>query len=165
MPDPQLRYDVSLAPETIASIGSDIPGRIFSRTMVTTVRSSFGWRGTVRERIVSPTAAAVQALAHSVLPRSTVGPTMRTSTRLAGCSGPLSRNMARKLSWADLMILAGNVHSSRWGSKLLVSRADVKMCGSPQEDVYWGSEGKWLGDKRYTGDRELENPLGAVQMG
>ena len=78
---------------------------------------------------------------------------------------PIKKKYGRKLSWADLMILTGNCALESMGFKTFGfggGRADV---WEPEEDVYWGSETEWLGDKRYTGDRELENPLGAVQMG
>ena len=78
---------------------------------------------------------------------------------------PIKQKYGRKISWADLMILAGNVALESMGFKTFGfggGRADV---WEPQEDVYWGSENKWLGDKRYSGDRDLENPLAAVQMG
>ncbi|MEC9195138.1 MAG: catalase/peroxidase HPI, partial [Bacteroidota bacterium] len=71
----------------------------------------------------------------------------------------------KKISWADLMVLTGNVAMESMGFKTFGfggGRADV---WEPEEDIYWGQEAEWLGDKRYTGDRELENPLGAVQMG
>ncbi len=78
---------------------------------------------------------------------------------------PIKQKYGNKLSWADLMILTGNVALETMGFKTFGfggGRADV---WEPEEDIYWGNEGEWLGDKRYTGDRELENPLGAVQMG
>jgi catalase-peroxidase len=78
---------------------------------------------------------------------------------------PIKQKYGRKLSWADLMILAGNVALETMGFKTFGfagGRADI---WEPEEDIYWGSEGKWLEDKRYSGDRELENPLAAVQMG
>ena len=78
---------------------------------------------------------------------------------------PIKQKYGRKLSWADLMILAGNAALESMGLKTFGfggGRADV---WEPEEDIYWGSEGEWLADQRYTGDRELENPLGAVQMG
>ncbi|MEU1628034.1 catalase/peroxidase HPI [Streptomyces sp. NPDC020096] len=78
---------------------------------------------------------------------------------------PVKKKYGRNLSWADLMILAGNVALESMGFKTFGfggGRADV---WEPDEDVYWGPETTWLGDERYTGDRELENPLGAVQMG
>ncbi len=78
---------------------------------------------------------------------------------------PIKKKYGSKISWADLMILAGNRSLETMGFKTLGfagGRADV---WEPQEDIYWGPESEWLGDKRYSGDRELENPLAAVQMG
>jgi len=78
---------------------------------------------------------------------------------------PIKQKYGRKISWADLMILAGNVALESMGFKTFGfggGRADV---WEPDQDVNWGPEGKWLGDERYTGDRQLDNPLGAVQMG
>ena len=78
---------------------------------------------------------------------------------------PIKQKYGRKISWADLMILAGNVALESMGFKTFGfagGRADV---WEPEEAVYWGSENKWLEDKRYSGDRNLENPLAAVQMG
>jgi catalase-peroxidase len=78
---------------------------------------------------------------------------------------PIKQKYGRKISWADLMILAGNVALESMGFKTFGfggGRADI---WEPEEDVSWGKEKTWLGDERYTGDRELANPLGAVQMG
>jgi catalase-peroxidase len=78
---------------------------------------------------------------------------------------PIKQKYGRKISWADLMVLAGNVALESMGLKTFGfagGRADV---WEPDEDIYWGPESKWLDDQRYSGDRELENPLGAVQMG
>ncbi len=78
---------------------------------------------------------------------------------------PIKQKYGRKISWADLMILAGNVALESMGFETFGfggGRADI---WEPEEDTYWGPETKWLGDERYKGDRELENPLGAVQMG
>jgi len=78
---------------------------------------------------------------------------------------PIKQKYGRKLSWADLMILAGNCALESMGFKTFGfggGRVDV---WEPQEDIYWGTESEWLGDKRYSGDRDLENPLAAVQMG
>lgn len=78
---------------------------------------------------------------------------------------PIKQKYGKKISWADLMILAGNCALESMGFKTFGfggGRIDV---WEPEEDIYWGSEGKWLDDKRYSGDRELENPLAAVQMG
>ena len=78
---------------------------------------------------------------------------------------PVKQKYGRKISWADLMILAGNVALESMGFKTFGfggGRADI---WEPEEDIYWGTEDKWLEDERYSGDRNLENPLGAVQMG
>jgi catalase-peroxidase len=78
---------------------------------------------------------------------------------------PLKQKYGQKISWADLMILAGNCALESMGLKtagFAGGRADI---WEPEEDIYWGAEAEWLGDNRYTGDRELESPLGAVQMG
>jgi catalase-peroxidase len=78
---------------------------------------------------------------------------------------PIKQKYGKKISWADLMILAGNVAIESMGGKTFGfggGRVDV---WEPEEDIYWGSETEWLGDKRYEGDRELENTLAAVQMG
>ncbi|MBK7426281.1 MAG: catalase/peroxidase HPI [Saprospiraceae bacterium] len=78
---------------------------------------------------------------------------------------PVKQKYGRKLSWADLMILAGNCALESMGFKTFGFAGGRQDVWEPAEDIYWGSEGEWLGDKRYSGDRELENPLGAVQMG
>ncbi len=78
---------------------------------------------------------------------------------------PIKQKYGNKISWADLMILTGNCALESMGFKTFGFAGGREDVWEPQEDVYWGSEGEWLGDKRYTGDRELENPLGAVQMG
>jgi catalase-peroxidase len=78
---------------------------------------------------------------------------------------PIKQKYGKKLSWADLMILAGNCALESMGFKTFGFGGGREDVWEPQEDVYWGSESKWLGDERYSGDRELESPLGAVQMG
>lgn len=78
---------------------------------------------------------------------------------------PIKQKYGRKISWADLMILAGNCALESMGLKTFGFAGGRHDVWEPGEDIYWGSEGEWLGDKRYTGDRELENPLAAVQMG
>lgn len=78
---------------------------------------------------------------------------------------PIKQKYGKRISWADLMILAGNCALESMGFKTFgfgAGRADV---WEPEEDIYWGSEGEWLADQRYSGDRDLENPLAAVQMG
>lgn len=78
---------------------------------------------------------------------------------------PIKQKYGKKISWADLMILAGNVALESMGFKTFGFAGGREDVWEPQEDVYWGSEGKWLEDNRYTGERDLENPLAAVQMG
>ena len=78
---------------------------------------------------------------------------------------PVKQKYGRQLSWADLMILAGNCALESMGFKTFGFAGGREDVWEPEEDIYWGSETEWLGDKRYTGDRELENPLAAVQMG
>ncbi len=78
---------------------------------------------------------------------------------------PIKQKYGRKISWADLMILAGNVALESMGFETFGFAGGREDVWEPEEDVYWGPETEWLGDERYRGDRELENPLGAVQMG
>ena len=78
---------------------------------------------------------------------------------------PIKQKYGRKISWADLMILAGNVAMESMGLKTFGFGGGREDIWEPEKDIYWGPENEWLGDKRYTGDRELENPLAAVQMG
>jgi len=78
---------------------------------------------------------------------------------------PIKQKYGRKISWADLMILAGNVALESMGFKTFGFGGGREDIWEPQEDIYWGAEKKWLDDKRYSGDRDLENPLAAVQMG
>jgi catalase-peroxidase len=78
---------------------------------------------------------------------------------------PIKQKYGRKISWADLMIFAGNCALESMGLKTFGFAGGREDIWEPDESIYWGSEDTWLGDKRYTGDRELENPLGAVQMG
>ncbi|MCH8618167.1 catalase/peroxidase HPI [Undibacterium sp. TS12] len=78
---------------------------------------------------------------------------------------PVKQKYGNKLSWADLMILAGNVALDSMGFKTFGFAGGRADTWEPGEDIYWGPEGKWLGDQRYSGDRELQKPLAAVQMG
>lgn len=78
---------------------------------------------------------------------------------------PIKQKYGKKISWADLMILAGNCALESMGFKTFGFGGGREDIWEPEEDIYWGSEGKWLDDKRYSGDRNLENPLAAVQMG
>jgi catalase-peroxidase len=78
---------------------------------------------------------------------------------------PIKQKYGKKISWADLMILAGNCALDSMGFKTFGFGGGREDVWEPEEDIYWGAEDTWLGDKRYTGDRKLENPLAAVQMG
>jgi len=78
---------------------------------------------------------------------------------------PVKQKYGRKLSWADLMILAGNCALESMGFRTFGFGGGREDTWQPQVDIYWGPEGEWLGDQRYSGDRELENPLASVQMG
>ena len=78
---------------------------------------------------------------------------------------PIKQKYGKKISWADLMILAGNCALESMGFKTFGFGGGREDVWEPEEDIYWGSEDTWLGDKRYSGDRDLENPLAAVQMG
>jgi catalase-peroxidase len=78
---------------------------------------------------------------------------------------PIKRKYGKKISWADLIILAGNCALESMGFKTFGFGGGREDIWEPPEDIYWGSEGKWLADERYSGDRDLQNPLAAVQMG
>jgi len=78
---------------------------------------------------------------------------------------PIKRKYGQKISWADLMILAGNCALESMGFQTFGFGGGREDVWEPEEDIYWGSESEWLGDQRYSGERELENPLAAVQMG
>ena len=78
---------------------------------------------------------------------------------------PVKQKYGRKISWADLMVLTGNCALESMGFKTFGFGGGREDVWESEADIYWGSEAEWLGDKRYSGDRELENPLGAVQMG
>lgn len=78
---------------------------------------------------------------------------------------PIKKKYGNRISWADLMILAGNVAIESMGGKTIGFGGGREDVWHPEEDIYWGAETEWLGENRYTGDRDLENPLAAVQMG
>ncbi|MEM9555236.1 MAG: catalase/peroxidase HPI [Acidobacteriota bacterium] len=78
---------------------------------------------------------------------------------------PIKQKYGRKISWADLMVLTGNVALESMGFETFGFAGGREDVWAPEEDIYWGPETEWLGDQRYTGDRELDKPLGAVQMG
>ncbi|MEM6797366.1 MAG: peroxidase family protein, partial [Acidobacteriota bacterium] len=78
---------------------------------------------------------------------------------------PIKQKYGSKISWADLFILVGNVALESMGFKTFGFAGGREDVWAPEDDIYWGPESEWLGDARYSGDRELANPLGAVQMG
>ncbi len=78
---------------------------------------------------------------------------------------PIKQKYGRKISWSDLMVLAGNVALESMGFKTFGFAGGREDTWEPEQDIYWGPEGKWLADERYSGDRDLQNPLAAVQMG
>src|SRR6202000_820314 len=78
---------------------------------------------------------------------------------------PIKQKYGKKISWADLMILAGNVALESMGFKTFGFGGGRPDVWEPETDIYWGPEGTWLADERYSGDRDLQNPLAAVQMG
>ena len=111
-------------------------------------------------------AAAAAAGASSATRPSTAGPTTPVWTRRVVCIWPVKQKYGRKISWADLMILTGNVALESMGFKTFGFGGGREDVWEPDQDVYWGQEKAWLGDDlRYSGDRDLESPLGAVQMG
>src|SRR4029077_17463016 len=78
---------------------------------------------------------------------------------------PIKQKYGRKISWADLFVLAGNVALESMGFKTFGFGGGRADTWEPEQDIYWGPEGKWLADERYSGERDLQSPLGAVQMG
>ena len=107
----------------------------------------------------------MRARARSASRRSTAGPTTRNLDKARRLLWPVKQKYGRKISWADLMILAGNCALESMGFKTFGFGGGREDVWEPEEDIYWGPEDTWLGDERYSGDRELADPLGAVQMG
>ena len=117
-----------------------------------------------RAPTASPTAAAAPAPASSASRRSTRWPDNANLDKARRLLWPIKQKYGRKISWADLMVLVGNVALESMGFKTFGfagGRADVWE----PEELFWGPEGTWLGDERYSGERQLAEPLGAVQMG
>ena len=125
---------------------------------------SSAWPGTARARTASPTAAAAPAPDQQRFAPLNSWPDNANLDKARRLLWPIKQKYGRKISWADLMVLAGNVALESMGFKTFGfagGRADVWE----PEELYWGPEGTWLGDERYSGERQLQNPLGAVQMG
>ena len=127
-------------------------------------RSSSGWRGTLPAPTASRTDVAAAATAPNGSHRSTAGPTTSASTRPAACCGRSSRSTATASRGPTCCCSPATARWSRWASRRSVSAFGRPDIWEPEE-VFWGPEDAWLGDERYSGDRELAAPFGAVQMG
>ena len=135
------------------------------RTTATTDRSSFAWRGTVRAPIGFTTVAAVRASGTQRFAPLNSWPDNVNLDKARRLLWPIKQKYGRKISWADLMILAGTLALESMGMKTYGFAGGRDDVWEADEDIYWGPEDVWLGDQRYSGDRELQKPLGAVQMG
>ena len=133
--------------------------------MAITGRSSSGWHGTARAPTASATAAGARGPAHQRFAPLNSWPDNVNLDKARRLLWPIKQKYGRKISWADLMILAGNCALESMGFKTFGFGGGREDIWEPEEDIYWGAESEWLGDKRYSGDRDLENPLAAVQMG
>ena len=126
---------------------------------------SSAWHGTAPAHTVWATVAVVRSRGSQRFPPLNSWPDNANLDKARRLLWPIKQKYGRKISWADLMILAGNVALESMGFKTFGFAGGREDVWEPEEDVYWGSEDKWLDDKRYSGDRDLENPLAAVQMG
>ena len=131
--------------------------------LVTMADCSFDWPGTARALIAFLTAAAAPAAASSVS-RLNSWPDNANLDKARRLLWPIKQKYGRRISWADLFVLVGNVALESMGFKTFGFAGGRADTWEPQE-LYWGPEGTWLGDERYSGERELQKPLGAVQMG
>ncbi len=111
------------------------------------------------------TVAAAPLAAHSASPPLNSWPDNGNLDKARRLLWPIKQKYGRTLSWADLMILAGNAALESMGFKTYGFAGGREDVWEPEEDIYWGPETEWMGDERYSGDRHLEDPLGAVQMG
>ena len=133
--------------------------------MATTVRSSFAWRGTAPARIASSTVAAAPDPALQRFAPLNSWPDNVNLDKARRLLWSVKQKYGRKISWADLMIFAGNCALESMGFKTFGFAGGREDIWEPEDDIHWGYETTWLGDERYSGERQLETPLGAVQMG
>ena len=126
---------------------------------------SSAWRGTAPAPTAPATAAAARGSGSQRFAPLNSWPDNVNLDKARRLLWPIKQKYGRKISWADLMILAGNVALESMGFKTFGFGGGREDVWEPEEDIYWGSEDTWLDDKRYSGDRDLENPLAAVQMG
>ena len=123
------------------------------------------WPGTAPARTASATAAVAAGTGNQRFAPLNSWPDNVNLDKARRLLWPIKQKYGRSISWADLMILTGNVALESMGFKTFGFAGGREDIWEPEEEVYWGSEKKWLDDERYSGDRELENPLAAVQMG
>ncbi len=126
---------------------------------------SFGWPGTVQVRIEITDGRGGAGYGTQRFAPLNSWPDNANLDKARRLLWPIKQKYGNKISWADLMVLAGNCALESAGFKTFGFAGGREDVWEPQQDINWGPETEWLGDKRYTGDRELENPLAAVQMG
>ena len=133
--------------------------------MATTAGCSFGWRGTAPGTYrIGDGRGGAGAGQQRFAPLNS-WPDNVNLDKARRLLWPIKQKYGRKISWADLMILAGNVALESMGFKTFGFGGGRADTWEPEQDIYWGPEGKWLADERYSGVRDLQSPLGAVQMG
>ena len=133
--------------------------------MATTGRSSFAWRGTARAPTASSDGRGGAGSGTQRFAPLNSWPDNVSLDKARRLLWPIKQKYGRKISWADLLVLTGNVALESMGFKTFGFAGGREDIWEPEEDIDWGPENTWLGDERYRGDRELEKPLAAVQMG